>query len=207
MKNIRELLRDADPLGDEPKLPWDQLSSRRQAILAAASSARAASAVESRSRMAVFTTVALMVIAILLVGSRVWPVFVGDVQAAAVHFEIRLAEDRPGPGLNEVKAAGSGRSIYLHHEAIVTNSDIAAARVVQGDRPSEYYVGIEFNTAGAKKMRAATGSHIGRLMAVLLDGQVVMAPVLRTSIGASARISGNFTRAQAQRIVKGIAIQ
>jgi len=45
------------------------------------------------------------------------------------------------------------------------------------------------------------------LMAVLLDGQVVMAPVLRTSIGASARISGNFTRAQAQRIVKGIAIK
>jgi len=34
-----------------------------------------------------------------------------------------------------------------------------------------------------------------------------MAPVLRTLIGASARITGNFTRSQAERIVKGIEIQ
>jgi preprotein translocase subunit SecD len=56
-------------------------------------------------------------------------------------------------------------------------------------------------------MRAATASHIGKPVAILLDGLVVMAPVLRTPIGASARITGSFTRAQAERIVKGIEIQ
>jgi preprotein translocase subunit SecD len=157
--------------------------------------------------MAVFATVALTLIAASLLGSRVWSVFVGDLQAAAVRFEVRLAEDSPAPGLSEAKLSGSGRSVYLHDDVIVTNSDIAEARVIPGRGPAEYSVGIEFKASGAEKMRAATGSHIGKLLAILLDGHVVMAPVLRSPIGASARITGNFTRPQAERIVNGIQVQ
>ena len=106
-----------------------------------------------------------------------------------------------------MKVPHSDRSIYLHDEVIVTNGDIAVARVVPSVRPSEYIVAIEFNSSGAEKVRAATANHVGKPIAILLDGQVVMAPVLRTLISASARITGNFTRAQAERIVKGIEIQ
>jgi preprotein translocase subunit SecD len=133
-------------------------------------------------------------------------VFVGDLNAAAIRFEVRLAEDRPARGLREAKVSGSDRSIYLHDEVIVTNSDIAVARVAPGLRPSEYNVVIEFNSSGAEKMSAATANHIGKPIAILLDGRVVMAPVLRTLISASARITGNFTRTQAERLVKGIEI-
>ena len=207
MKKISYLLRDADPLRYEPTRPSDQQNLRRAAVLAAASGARAPSGVKSRSRTAVFATVALVMIATAFLGSRVWSVFVTDLQAAAIRFEVRLAEDRPATGLREAKVSGSDRSIYVHDDVIVTNSDIAVARVAPGGRPSEYYVAIEFNSSGAEKMRAATANHIGKPIAILLDGQVVMAPVLRTLIGASARITGNFTRAQAERIVKGIEIQ
>lgn len=205
MKNIRELLRDADPLRHEPPFPG-QHDFRRQAVLAAASLAQTPAGVGSRSRMAFFATVALMVIAASFLGPRVWSVFVGDLQRAAVRFEVRLAEDSPGSGLREAKV-GSDRSVYLHDEVIVTNGDIAVARVVPGPGPSEYSIGIEFKASGAAKMRAATGNHLGKLLAILLDGQVVMAPVLRSPIGASARITGNFTQPQAERIVNGIQIQ
>jgi preprotein translocase subunit SecD len=157
--------------------------------------------------MAVLATMALTVIAASVLGPRVWSVFVGDLQAAAVRFEVRLGEDSPAPGLREAKVSGSDRLVYLHDEVIVTNGDIAVARVVPGPGLSEYSVGIEFKASGAEKMRAATGSHIGKLLAILLDGQVVMAPVLRSPISASARITGNFTRPQAERIVNGIQIQ
>jgi hypothetical protein len=207
MKKISYLLRDADPLRYEPTRPSDQQNLRRAAVLAAASGAPAPSWVRSRSRTAFFGTVALAVITIAFLGSRVWSVFVNDLQAAAIRFEVRLAEDRPATGLREAKVSGSDRSIYVHDDVIVTNSDIAVARVAPGGRPSEYYVVIEFNSSGAEKMRAATANHIGKPIAILLDGQVVMAPVLRTPIGASARITGNFTRTQAERIVKGIEIQ
>jgi hypothetical protein len=207
MKNIRELLRDADPLRHEPSLRSGQHDFRRQAVVAAASGVGTPAGVGSRSRMAVFATVALTVIAASFVGSRVWSVFVGDLQAAVVRFEVRLAEDSPASGLREAKVSGTDRSVYLHGETIVTNGDIAVARVAPGPGPAEYSVGIEFKASGAEKMRAATGNHIGKPLAVLLDGQVVMAPVLRTPISVSASITGNFTRPQAERIVNGIQIQ
>jgi antitoxin (DNA-binding transcriptional repressor) of toxin-antitoxin stability system len=207
MTKISDLLRDADPLRHEPTWRPDQQNLRRAAILATASGARAPSGVRSRSRKVVFATIALAAVATAFLGSRVWSVFVSDLQAAAIRFEVRLAEDKPAPGLREVKLSGSDRSIYIHDEVVVTNSDIAVARVVPGSRPSEFNVAIELNSAGAEKMRAATANHIGKPIAILLDGQVVMAPGLRTLIGASARITGNFTRTQAERIVKGIEIQ
>ena len=208
MKNIRELLLEGDPLRHEPTCPSDQHEFLRQAVLAAASGARAPAGVGSRSRIAVFSTVALMLIAASFLGARVWSLFVRDLQAA-VRFEVRLAEDRSAPGLREAKVSGSDpdRSVYLHNEVIVTNGDIAAARVIQGGAPSQYGVSVEFTSSGAEKMRAGTGTHIGKPVAILLDGQVVMAPVLRTPIGASAVVTGNLTRTEAERIANGITIQ
>jgi len=146
-----------------------------------------------------------MAIAALFLGSRGWSPFVSDLQAA-VRFEVRLAEDRPAPGLREVKVPDSDRSIYLHDEVVVTNSDIAAARVISSGQ-GHYSVGVEFSASGAEKMRAATANHIGKPVAILLDGQVAAAPVLRTPIAASAVITGNFTMTQAEKIANGIRIQ
>ena len=206
MKNIREVLQDADPLRHEPIASSGQRDFRRQAVLEATSGARAPAGVGWRSRIAVFATVALLGIAGSFLGARAWSLFVRDLQAA-VRFEVRLAEEKPAPGLREAKVSDSDRLVYLHDEVIVTNSDIAAARVVQGGGPSQYSVGVEFNASGAEKMRAATGNHIGKPVAILLDGQVVMAPVVRTPIGASAVVTGNLTRAEAERIANGIKIQ
>jgi hypothetical protein len=202
MKTIRELLQDADPLQREPIWPSSKRDFRRQSVIAAA--ARGPGETGSRSRIAAFATIASIAIAAPFLGSRGWSLFVGDLRAA-VRFEVRLAEDKPAPGLREVKVSGSGQSIYLHDEIVVSNSDIAAARLVQGG-PAQYSVGIEFNASGAEKMRAATGGHLGKPVAILLDGQVVMTPVVRASLGASAMITGNFTRSQAERIVEGIGI-
>ena len=206
MKTVRELLRDADPLQHEPPLPSGERDFRRQAVLAAASGSPKRADLRSRSRIAAFATVVFLVIVGSFLGSRTWPPFVGNLQGA-VRFEVRLAEDKPGPGLREAKVSGSERSVYLHDEVVVDNGDIAAARVVQGSRPLQYSIDVKFNASGAEKMRAATGNHIGRPVAILLDGQVVMAPVLRSPIDASAVVTGNFTRAEAARIVNGIGIQ
>lgn len=206
MKTIRELLRDGDPLRHEPTSPSGDRDSRRRAILAAASGARAPATMRARPRIVVFATAVLMVIAASLLGTFVWSLFNSDLQAA-IRFEVRLAEDKPGPGLREAKVSGSHRSVYLHDEVIVTNSDIATARAVQLDGPSHYGVSVKFNASGAEKMRAATANHIGKPVAMLFDGQVIMAPVVRSPIGASAEITGSFTRTQAESIARRIEMQ
>lgn len=120
---------------------------------------------------------------------------------------MRLAEDKPAPGLREAKVSGSERSVYLHDEVVVTNSDIAGARAVQGGSPAQYWVSVEFNAPGTQKMRAAAGRHIGKPVAILIDGHVVVAPVLRATIRGSAVVSGNLTKEQAERIANGIGMQ
>ena len=97
--------------------------------------------------------------------------------------------------------------IYLHQEVIVTNSDVAQCRVVQGDSASRFGVAVEFNAAGAERMRQATASHIGKPAAVLIDGEVAAAPIVRGPISMLGLISGDYTRAEAERIVGGIGVR
>lgn len=199
MKNITELLLDSDPLRHEPEPSSEQRDIQRKAVL----SAYAAQGRERATRRSRATLLAVFA-AIVIVGlfsERTWFPVIRDVHAA-VRFEVRLAEDQPAAGLREVKVSGTGRSIYLHDEAVVTNSDISAARAIRVG--SAYNVLVQFNASGAEKMRVATGKHIGKPVAILIDSQVIMAPVLRSPIDTSAEITGNFTKADAERIVKGI---
>jgi hypothetical protein len=63
----------------------------------------------------------------------------------------------------------------------------------------------QFLPSGAQRIRQATAAHIGRPVAILIDGRVVMAPVVRSPIRDSAMITGRFTQAEAERIADGIA--
>ena len=194
MKTLPELLRDADPLGYEPRRGAQERRMSRQRILDSPCVTQAL----PRRRFVMVAVVALTLIAIAA-GSRYWSPVV-----AAVRFEVRLAEETPSSGLREVVISGADRRIYLRQETVVTNSDIAQAQVIQGDAASTFSVTITFNADGAAKMFRASQSHIGRPLAILIDGEVVMAPVVRSPITTAATISGNFTRAEAERIVAGI---
>jgi hypothetical protein len=205
MKTTRELLQDADPLQHEPQEPSQERAQVRQAVMSAGNHVTTPDSTLSRSRRPILVAI-LAVIATAVVGSYLWPHGTVDLRAA-VRFEVRLAEDHPAAGLQAARVVGADRTVYLHPEAIVTNSDIAKARVVPGNSPSHFGVGIEFNAAGAEKMRTATAGHLGKPVAILIDGGVVMAPTLRSPISALAEIDGDLTRAEAERIVNGIGIQ
>jgi len=201
MKTIKQLLQDADPLRHESSVPLVQRDLLRQNVASRASDAVGAGT--KRPRFGRLVIVSLAALGILFVGLRLWP-FVVFESHAAVRFEVRLAEDSPGPGLRAAQVMGTNRSVYLHEDIIVSNGDISRAQILQGNQPSQYSVGVEFTDEGARKMRAATEKNIGKLVAILIDDEVVIAPVIRAAIAESAVISGNYTREQAERIVNGI---
>ena len=190
MTNLWDVLRDADPLGHEPDRTPDERRRSRQRVLASARVAQK----PQRSRIAIVGAAAVVLVAI---ATGYWSV------TAAMRFEVRLAEDNPANGLREAPVSGT-RKIYLQQRAVVTNSDIAHAEVVQGATASTFNVLITFTADGAARMLRATQGHIGRPVAILLDGDVVMAPVVRSPISGSAMITGDYTRADAERIVSGI---
>lgn len=125
----------------------------------------------------------------------------------AIRFECRLAEAHAAAGLREARVAGSEQLVYLHQDIIVSNGDISRTRVVQGDGPSRFNVAVEFSRAGAEKMRQATSSHRGGLLAIVVNGDVVAAPILTEPISTSVVISGNYPRAEAERLANGLAIR
>lgn len=210
MNKLRELLQDADPIQHEPALPPAQRTLRRQAVLAAASLTYVPAGGRPRSRRAVLLPSALLMAAVLALGAILWSVFNSNLQAA-IRFEVRMAETSPAAGLQKAKVADSDRYVYLHNEVVVSNSDIAAVQVVETGGPSQYGISVKFNAAGAGKMRRATQAHIGKPLAILLDGQVIMAPVVRDAVGQSAMLTGHYTKAAAQsiaeRIIKGIGMR
>ena len=59
-------------------------------------------------------------------------------------------------------------------------------------------VSFRFDTTGAQKFGKATSENVGKRFAVILDGVVITAPVIRTAItGGSGIITGNFTSQEA----------
>jgi preprotein translocase subunit SecD len=119
---------------------------------------------------------------------------------------VRLAEDKPVQGLVVAQVPDSGRLIYLHPEIVISNDDVAQSSVSE-DGSDRFSVIIQLLPSGADRMRQATAMHVGRPMAILIDGKVVMAPVVRSPINDSAVITGNFTRAEAERIADGMKLR
>ena len=198
MKTLPELLRDADPLAHEPRRSAQDRHLARQRVL------DSPGVVEAVPRRRIVTAAVIALAFIGIAGGLRYGSWVGVDVVAAVRFEVRLAEEKPANGLREVVIPGAGRSIYLHQDAVLTNSDIAQAQVVQGNPASTFNIAITFNADGAAKMLRATQSHLGKPLAILLDGEVVMAPVIRSPITTSAVITGDYTKGEADRIVAGI---
>lgn len=81
---------------------------------------------------------------------------------------------------------------------MLTGEDVADARPAF-DQMNKAYVTLNFNARGARIFERATTENVGRRMAIVLDGKVYSAPVIRERIGGGrASISGNFTTAEAQ---------
>jgi len=65
-------------------------------------------------------------------------------------------------------------------------------------RNGEPIVSFRFNSIGARKFAEATQQNVGKPFAIILDGKVISAPVIREPIlGGTGQISGNFTVEQA----------
>jgi preprotein translocase subunit SecD len=84
----------------------------------------------------------------------------------------------------------------------LSREDVAKAEVIRDERGG-VAVAISFTEQGQEKMGKLTEGWVGKRLAVLLDGKVVSAPVLKTKITTAALIS-NVTAADADRVVKAL---
>ena len=201
MSHVFDLLRETDPVEIDSRSLDEARQRIRRTVIVASMVPTSTTRRVSRRRMALH--VSALLVGTLIVGALILNTGGRGILQAAIRFEVRLAETEPVPGLIVARLNGSKRVIYLHPEAIVTNDDIAQRWVTQ-DGADRFGISVELTAAGADRMRQATANHIGRPVAIMIDGEVVMAPVVRSAIGNSAVISGGFSRTEAERIADGI---
>jgi hypothetical protein len=206
MNRLQDMLRDADPVRHDDLGADERRAQIRRTVLAAAANVTRAPAAR-RLSPALWIVIAPIIILFVALGFRVWSGGSATLHAAAVRFEVRLAEAEPTLGLRPARVAGSNRTIYLHQDAIVTNEDILQSRTVPGNDESHFSVAVTLTPVGGDKMRRATAVHVGRPVGFLLDGEVVMAPTVRSPIGAEGLITGDFSKAEADRIANGMMIR
>lgn len=99
-------------------------------------------------------------------------------------------------------------SSALNSDDTLTRLPIATKVEISGDdlvdaQPSlqngQMVVHFRFNSLGGEKFGRVTQENIGKQLAIILDGKVISAPVIREPIlGGSGTISGSFTTQEAQ---------
>jgi preprotein translocase subunit SecD len=86
----------------------------------------------------------------------------------------------------------------VQRKALLTGADLATARVSIDQTTSEPYVSVEFSPTGAKAFAELTEANVGKRLAIILDGNVHSAPVIRERIpSGQAQITGGFTTEEA----------
>ncbi|MBA7475095.1 Protein translocase subunit SecD [subsurface metagenome] len=97
---------------------------------------------------------------------------------------------------------GKGETLFLvKEEPEITGAALTNAKVEIGGQYNMPYVAIDFNKDGAKKFARITEVNIERNLAIVLDGRVQSAPVIKSKIpDGHAIIEGNFTMEEAKNL-------
>src|SRR6202045_9310 len=82
----------------------------------------------------------------------------------------------------------------IKKQVLVSGGELPDAQPGFDQRSGEPIVSFRFNSTGSRKFAQATSENVGQPFAIVLDNEVISAPVIREPItGGSGQISGSFT--------------
>ena len=103
------------------------------------------------------------------------------------------------PSADEVGTDGRPSIVLVRKRVMVSGENLTQAQQGADGRTGEPVVVFRFDSVGAKRFGDVTAKNVGRPFAIVLDGKVISAPVIREAIlGGSGQISGNFSFQSAQ---------
>jgi preprotein translocase subunit SecD len=107
----------------------------------------------------------------------------------------QAAQGRVPPDSDLLMSSQSPKVPYvIKKQVLVSGGDLTDAQPGFDQRTNEPIVSFKFNTSGSRKFAQATSENVGQPFAIVLDKEVISAPVIREPItGGSGQISGSFT--------------
>lgn len=115
--------------------------------------------------------------------------------------QIKLATETYVDSLPEVVFSGpeGADTLYLYIPIHLTEADVDSAwMIMSGDGPA---VEVAFNREGRRTLDELVANNIGRRAVVIVDGEIVTAPVIRERVfGETVIVTGGFSEAKAQQV-------
>lgn len=105
-----------------------------------------------------------------------------------VTIELRLAERSARPGLIPAAVHGQGKTVYLHAEAGLSNTEIARVESIKSRIGQGLILEVWPTRAGARRIADLSGRHIGSGLAILINSVVVSVPTIQDTLNASTRM-------------------
>lgn len=97
----------------------------------------------------------------------------------------------------EIGPSGQPYEFVIRNRVMVSGDNLVDAQATFQD--GQPVVSFRFDSVGAQRFGDATRNNVGRLFAIVLDDEVISAPVIREPIlGGRGVISGSFTTQEAQ---------
>ncbi|MDG4574384.1 MAG: protein translocase subunit SecD [Defluviicoccus sp.] len=99
--------------------------------------------------------------------------------------------------MREARGSDGQRRIAVRKRVVVSGENLVDAQPTF--QQGEPVVSFRFDTAGGKRFGDVTTQSVGKLLAIVLDGEVISAPRIREPIlGGSGIITGSFSVAEAR---------
>ena len=105
--------------------------------------------------------------------------------------------------LNGIERNGKSEKLLVKRRPELTGDQVTRANATFEQRG--YEVALSFNSEGGKIFQQVTRNNINNRLAIVLDGEIVSAPVIQTEIANnSAVITGNFTADEARNLASAL---
>ena len=127
-------------------------------------------------------------------------------------FQMRLVADNPSADSEQMvlrktdRATGRVASETLNVEKKVLIDQTSLKSVVASkSRQDNWQVDFSLTLGGTKQFAEITGQNIGKRLAIVIDGQLISAPIIQSAVtGGKGRITGDFTEQEAKDLAAKI---
>jgi len=97
-------------------------------------------------------------------------------------------------GVETLQFEDDTKEVLVSKRIILSGENLLDAQPQMNNQTNETVVSFTLDRVGAKRFGKATSTGVGKQLAIVLDGKIVSAPVIRDAIvSGSGQISGNFT--------------
>lgn len=126
-----------------------------------------------------------------------------------VRVEFHWGEDKIIKGVTDtigVDLSCTNHKVYLHRKPILEPVDMRSAqmRLANAVAVERYFLEVTLTPDAAKRLANSSKANLGKPLVVIVDGTIAAAMVVQTELSDFVPITGLFTKADAERLVKAI---